>query len=39
MVSADLRPNLYTDDARQGVLDYKEFTRITVKSDYLPQEE
>lgn len=37
MVSADLRPNLYTDDALQGVIDYKELTRLTVKSNYLPQ--
>lgn len=28
MVSADLRTNRYTDDALQGVLDYKKFTRI-----------
>lgn len=39
MVSADLRPNLYTDDALQGVLDYKNITEITIKSYYLPQEQ
>lgn len=32
MVSADLRPNLYTDDALQGVLDYKDNGQVGLSS-------